>query len=116
MTLVNLTPHPITIRTADGDITIPPDPRGPARVDVAPGPAGKITVDGMPVDVMAPPVYGPVVDLPDPEDGVGYIVSGLVAGRVDRDDVFAPVTGSKDGVVRDDVSGNVVVTWLIRAR
>lgn len=42
--------------------------------------------------------YSEVVDLPDPHDGIVYIVSSLVATRVhDRDDVFIP-----DDSVRDD--------------
>jgi hypothetical protein len=46
MTIVNLTPHALTVRTTDGDITIPPAAPA-ARVAVSTTPDG--AVDGIPV-------------------------------------------------------------------
>ena len=45
--------------------------------------------------------FGDVVNLPDPADGVTYVVSGLVAGVVGRPDVVSPATGHPQTVRRD---------------
>jgi len=45
--------------------------------------------------------YGDITGLPDPEDGVVYIVSLLVLQATDRTDVVAPASGHP-GVVRKD--------------
>lgn len=60
---------------------------------------------------------GEVVDLPPPEVGKIYIVSGLVASRVGstRDDVFSLGTGPKDEPLRDEQNQIVGVTRLIRS-
>ena len=109
MRLRNLTPHPITFRTPDGDITLPSE--GVVRVDCAPG----ILRDmGFPVPVADPDQICGVSGLPDPEDGVFLIVSAfvgtLLAGT--RSDLLVPGTGPKDGVVRDDNGRIVAVTRL----
>jgi hypothetical protein len=45
--------------------------------------------------------WGVVGGLPDPADGVIYIVSGIVAGAVRRHDVASPATGHPLTVRRD---------------
>jgi hypothetical protein len=66
--------------------------------------------------VFSAPVWGAVVGLPDPVDGVLLVVSQLVAGRVpDRDDVVSPGTGPADGAVRDAQGRVCAVTRLVRA-
>ena len=118
MEFVNLTPHPICIRTtADGfavDLTIAPSGQV-ARV--AQHPSQTLHLAGFPVPVVSAPRFGAVEGLPEPEGGVAYIVSGLVLAHVpsDRGDVFAPATGPKDGAVRDADGRIVAVTRLVSA-
>lgn len=92
MKLINLTPHEIVINNkalpASGQI---------ARVKVEQVEVSTLTLDGhvLPVVVNS---YGEVEGLPAPQDGVGYIVSGLVlqaleAQGIYRGDVYAPDTG-----------------------
>lgn len=96
MRLVNLCSHPINFSNG---ITLPPCEKGAeARVSVSrePGPM----VGGVPTFV---PLYGQVMGLPAPADGVTYVVSGLVRGRVpERADVASP------GQLVRDVDGKVI--------
>ena len=66
--IINLTPHPITLRAADGaETTISPRPAsegGAARVTSTPG--ALATVDGLPVPVASPTTFGEVIGLPAP--------------------------------------------------
>ena len=112
MTVVNLTPHPITLRTAAGDETIPSS--GVARCTPAPAVA---TDEGLPVPVARPGgPMGPVVGLPSPAPGAVYIVSAMVLAHPDcagRKDVLAPGTGPADGAIRDGAGHIVAVTRLV---
>jgi hypothetical protein len=108
--IVNLTPHAIVLRGSAGDTTVPPSGTI-ARVSSTPGVLTERT--GIPVPVAGPTTFGDVTGLPAPEDGTIYIVSGLVAGRVARSDVFAPGTGPADNPVRDEKGNIVAVTRLI---
>jgi len=93
-TWVNLTPHPITFVSQSGDVTIEAGPT-PARIDEnaeEATPAGEAT---------APAIFevtlGAVTGLPEPEEGVGYIVSRPTAMRVTgRADVFFPFREVRD--------------------
>lgn len=109
--LINLTPHTITLRGSQGDISIEPDPRGPARVTSSPGsPIGEV----LGVPVFSAPTFGAIEGLPSPNKGEVFIVSAIVAGRlpVKRGDVVSPGTGPQDGAIRKD--GQIVaVTRLI---
>lgn len=104
MAIINLTPHDINVADADGNIT----KTYPASGDVArcatPVAVNADPIDDVPVvDVRAVP--GPVVGLPDPVDGIVYIVSGIVASHPDvvgRCDVVGPGTGPDDNAVRND--------------
>lgn len=81
MTLVNLTPHPVTIATR----TIPPDGRIP-RVGESITPVG--VIDGLPVVQIS---LGQVTGLPEPRPGIWYIVSRMVAEAAPyRDDLLIP--------------------------
>jgi hypothetical protein len=104
--MLNLTPHPITLRTPLGDVTFPPSGQV-ARVATISSPTGLI-VAGVPV---IRNVYGPISGLP--AEGVECIVSGMVAAAVPgRVGVYAPATGSS--AVREN--GQVVaVTELVAA-
>lgn len=96
--LRNLTPHELNIFSDDGKVvSIPPSGRV-ARVAQTREQRG--TIDGLAVTYST---FGDVEELPEPQDGVIYVVSGLVLSAVpDRADVFAP-----GEAVRDD-AGRVI--------
>lgn len=100
MTLVNLTPHAVTLYGVDGVRTLPPS-GVVARVACSRLDRGYINLDGVRVEVSSP-VMGEVAGLPTPSEGVGYIVSALVATKAARADVFSP------GELVRDPSGAVV--------
>jgi len=108
---VNLTPHAIVIRLADGtDLTFPPSGKV-ARVDELPT---TILTGINDIPILSRTVFGEVIDLPEPVEGTAFIVSGLVAGQVYRADVFAPATGPKDGAVRND-KGQIIAVVSLKA-
>lgn len=112
MKIVNLTPHPITLQTPSGERVTLPTSGTVARVSSVPGEV--YTVAGIPVPVQSSPIYGLVEGLPKPEEGVCYIVSGMVLARCQhRSDVFAPATGPQDGAIRDEKGQIVAVTKLV---
>lgn len=142
MKLVNLTPHPIVLRDAQGnDHTVPPCGTV-ARVTASPG--ALHTVDGVPVPVAAPSFFGAVVGLPpvsqsqtcgcmlhewddmDKRSGCPlcgsalrvdalFIVSAIVgAACKGRADVVCPGTGPADGAIRNEHGHIVAVTRLVR--
>ena len=109
--LINLTPHAIVVRMPDGsDLTFPPSGKV-ARVDEMPSEVVG-TLFGIPV--ISRTVFGQVIDLPEPVEGFAYIVSGLVAGVVYRNDVFSPATGPKDGALRND-KGHIVAVISLKS-
>lgn len=105
MTLINATPHKITILAKDGveqdtkkqflaiasQVTIlkTVEPSGILpRVGMSNSPAGEI--EGIPVEAVT---YGDIEGLPDPQPDTFYVVSGLVAAaasKVGRQDCLAP--------------------------
>lgn len=109
-TLVNKTPHAVTFMLPDGEtMTIPPTPPA-TRVASTDTVVGEIC--GVPV---VRTTYGDVVNLPEPEPGVFYIVSGIVLAAVgdSRQDLLAPDTGPASAV-RDDEDKIVGVRRLRR--
>lgn len=114
MQLINLTPHPIVLRSGKVDVTVPPSG---TVVRVLSTPGEVLPIEGVPVPVYAAPSWGSVEGLPEPVPGTFYIVSALVAARcAHRGDVVSPGTGPADGAVRDDAGRIVAVTRLIAAR
>ena len=110
--ILNKTPHNITLRTAEGDIVIPPT-YPPARVSSR-NPVD-MHIPGIPVPIRVLPDTGVVENLPDPEDGVYLLVSIVVASHPDvrtRKDVFSPGTGPNDGAIRDARGQVLAVTRL----
>jgi hypothetical protein len=108
--MLNLTPHAITIRRADGDITFPPSGKV-ARVATNAVRVG--TYNGIPV---VSNKYGPVEGIVRDEQGVPVpcIVSGMVLAALPAGtpNVYAPATGAT--AVREN--GQVVaVTELVAA-
>lgn len=92
--IINLTPHAITVVSGSGEILRQiPASGNLARVSARTVATGEM-VDGIPVTTTS---YGEVEGLPSPQEGVIYIVSALVAGRVpDRRDVFIPNESVRD--------------------
>ena len=93
--LVNKTPHPVTlVLENDAKITLAPVlpiPRVSSHNVVT---ATYAITDDSGVEhtiTREAPVFGEVVDLPEPQEGVLYIVSMLVAARaVGRNDLVSP--------------------------
>lgn len=87
----NLTPHTVIIEKSNGQ-RIPFDPSGiVARVAVR-----NVPVESLNEIPVTTALYGEVENVPDPEDGVTYIVSMLVGARLagTREDIVGPDSGS----------------------
>ena len=109
--LVNLTPHPLTLRAADGSDTVLTPSGTVARVTSTPG--TETTVKGLDIPVMTADAFGEVIDLPEAEAGTFFIVSGMVGAAISgRSDVLVPGTGPKDGAVRNEKGHIIAVTRL----
>lgn len=93
MTLVNLTPHAITFVNEQGETLLTVEPSGTlARVSTSTVTIGD--VDGIPVTETE---FAEVQGLPAPKRDTVYIVSSLVAQRVQtRRDVFIPNESVRD--------------------
>lgn len=105
--MINLTPHDIVLRTANGDITIPASGTV-ARVATVDTDTGD-TVSGLPVIRRA---FGTVTGLPS--DGSPCVVSAMVLSAVpDRANTYAPDTGPT--AIRNDKGHIVAVTRLVAA-
>ena len=105
--MINLTPHPITLRLPDGqDVTVSPSGTV-ARVSMIDEIVG--TVAGVPLIRRRP---GPVVGLPDGDQPciVSSMVLAALAGAVN---VYAPDTGPT--AIRDDRGQVLAVTRLVQA-
>ena len=86
MRIVNLTMHPVTLVTANGDEVVIPPEENPARIPTTTTPAGE--VNGIP---LVEETLGNADDvLPAPQPGVVYVVSRPVAERANRPDLLVP--------------------------
>jgi hypothetical protein len=114
--LVNLTPHPLVLRSEDGrEVVIPPS-GVVARVASSPGSRRDVAAAPVPVPVYDAPTWGAVEGLPEPDGASLFVVSALVAGRcAGRSDVVSPGTGPADGAVRNEAGHIVAVTRLVGA-
>ena len=110
--IINLTPHAVALHLPGGEVVTLPPSGVVARVGSQPG-SPLPPIEG--VACFTSPQWGEVVDLPSPQEGVALLVSGLVAGRVCRVDVFSPGTGPQDGAVRNAAGQIAGVTRLIRS-
>lgn len=92
MTFINLTPHNIALN--DGTVIEKLPDTAVARVGSS--------YTGFDEHGICRVVYGEVENLPEPQDGVVYIVSAMVLSQVkERKDVVAPATGHPDCVRKD---------------
>lgn len=105
--MLNLTPHDIVVRTANGDVTIPASGTV-ARVATVDTDTGD-TVLGLPVIRRS---FGDVTGLPN--DDTPCVVSAMVLGAVPgRANTYAPDTGPT--AIRNDKGHIVAVTRLVAA-
>jgi hypothetical protein len=111
--VINLTPHKIVIYDEDGKRVIEeiPPSGAVARVTVTSRVVGRLGV--IPVRKVE---YGEIENLPDPMEGIYYIVSSvvLIALRekgIHRPDVLAPDT-NPDSAVRDSEGRVIGVKYL----
>jgi len=109
--MINLTPHPISIATETGIVTIPPSGTV-ARVTTRETQVGEITLpEGLKVPVFDR-TFGEVEGLPP--EGESCLVSALVLSAVPgRKGVYAPDTGST--AIRGQNGQIQAVTRLISA-
>ena len=81
---INLTPHTLNIHTPEKVIDLAPSGEvarvAASSVEVAP-------IGGIPTVITE---FGEVTGLPDPQEGVFLIVSGMVASAAPREDVLSP--------------------------
>jgi hypothetical protein len=91
---VNLTPH--EIRLNDG------------RVFPPAGVVARVSTSHTPFDEngVCAVQFGEIVGLPAPQDGILYIVSGMVAAAAKRNDVVSPATGHPDA--KRDERGQII--------
>ena len=99
--LVNLTPHTLNIQCEDGSIYTLEPCGEEARVDVDFQPYLDISAGDLSIPT-ALAVTGDLTGLPEPQDGVIYITSLVVAQLVRRDDVLSP------GPLQRDEAGRVI--------
>ena len=118
MNIINLTPHPITIRNLDdngevnSEVTLAPSgtvARLNQSVEIKESIPVIVETEGIKdhmLDILVGVVsYGGIEGLPPYQDGIYYVVSSMVASAVNRRDVFAPDTGP-DSVIRN-ASGQI---------
>jgi hypothetical protein len=102
---VNLTPHALNVRKADGTFLEIPPSGTIARRSVERVIVGEI--DGITVYATK---FGELEGLPEPSDGIVYIVSALAAQACgDRDDVLVP-----GEAIRDEVGRIIGCNGLVR--
>lgn len=95
ISIVNLTPHDVTVFTGADQVTFPATGVFARLAESRrPGPM-MITESGdVPVEEVR---YHGLTDLPEPAVGIAYLVSRVVAAESDREDLFFP-----SGELRDD--------------
>jgi hypothetical protein len=114
MELVNLTPHALTIVDGDGNIVATIPSSGVARARQTDRQVGEVEVGGVTVPVFET-VFGETDGLPEPVEGVAYIVSiiTLNAARAQgrtTDDLLL-----SSGLVRDDAGAIIGCKGFARA-
>lgn len=100
----NLTPHPLNVKTLNGDyITIPPEPDWAARVVYDRLPPEQVRIDGHEVAVAVAGSPREIIGLPEPEENVVLIVAKAVcdAAPRHRGDLMSPgrLIRDEDGAV-----------------
>lgn len=119
MNIINLTPHVIRVRIDESNEAAPLEsdiviaPTTPAvRLETKSVVVGE--VNGIPIKST---VFGDIQNLPDPEDGVVYVVSLPVAQRaaqLGRTDVVSPNTAPKQDIRYPDGHKLKGLTFAVR--
>ena len=112
MTFQNLCLHAMSFYAENGTVTVLPPSGTVARVSCTPG--GLVQGFGE-FTVFAPDTLGEVENLPEPQEGVVFVVSALVGAALSPErkalkDVVVPGTGPKDKPVRNEQGQVVGVT------
>ena len=112
--IINTTPHDIVIRSESGVDTSIPKSGIDVRVTASTG--GRNDIDGVPCPVFDADEAGHVQGLPDPTEGVIFLVSGLVGAALagTRTDLLVPGTGPTDHPIRNEKGWIIAVTRLKR--
>ena len=104
MKMVNLCPHDLTIYRANGEIVTLPKSGRVARI------VAKTLPNDMIDGIIVERVYrDEIAGLPDPQEGVVYIASAVIAADVRRPDVLSP-----GRLVRDDDGAVIGAAGLVR--
>lgn len=103
ITYLNLTPHPLYVKSVDGEyVTIPPS-GDVARVVYDRFPPEQVRIDGHEIAVAVAGAPREIVGLPEPEEGVVLIVAKAVsdAAPAHRGDMMSPgrLIRDEDGTV-----------------
>ena len=107
MKLVNLTPHTIAVHSNGLIIEVKPEPT-PVRVETREIEKGGVTLEDGTTIPLRKSEFGETIGLPEPEVGVCYIVSMVVAqANPDRHDLICPDTFK--GAIRD-ADGKIIGT------
>ena len=93
--LINLTQHEVVIDPGQAPAVRIPPSGSFARLIERQQPCPALTVNGSSIPVIAVS-YGTIADLPEPQPGVGYIVSRLTAAARPRSDVYFPLAEIRD--------------------
>jgi hypothetical protein len=100
MILRNYTGHKLIITIPPKSLTLKSE--GRARIDSDIKEMGRIEIEGLSIPLLSLQERA-IVDLPEPEEGVIFIVSGIVATAAQRSDVMAP-----SRITREEGSGRVL--------
>lgn len=105
---INLTPHAINVIDRDDQMTTTFEPSG-ALARVSSSFAATVELDDFALNRQ---IFGEVENLPDPKEGIIYIVSGMVLDRCKgRSDVVAPRTDNT--AVRNEKGHIVAVRGFV---
>lgn len=106
--IINLTPHEVNIFIDEETMIVLPKCETPARCTTSNVYLGEF--EGVPIYHV---VYENVLNLPNPQVGVIFVVSAIVAQAVkNRDDVFAPDSGTS--AIRNSSGQIVAVRGLLK--
>jgi len=81
--LVNMTPHPIVVRTDGGDVTIPPSGQV-ARVTIRQTLAGYIDLDGVQIPVQRTTFGQEVIEIREPITGPEFLKKGVLLDKAQK--------------------------------
>jgi len=112
MEVVNLTPHQVNL-VIDGDVVASLPSAGVARADQTDKVVGSLELNGSTIAVVET-VFGEVVDLPEPTEGVSFVVSFITANAARGQGRSTTDLLVTSGPVRDDQGRIIGCTRLAR--